>query len=115
MEVKAVMRYARLSPRKARDLARAIQGLPVSDALKITDLTCRKAAVLMGKTLRSAIANASNRSDSASAEDLIVKEAIVGEGPALRRHWPRARGMVSRIRRRTSHIHITLTDGQDNG
>jgi len=109
MEVRAVARYVRLSPRKARDLARAIRGLPVADALKITQFSERKAAAVLHKTLRSAVANAENNA-KLSAEDLRVKEALVDEGPALKRYWPRARGMVSPIRRRMSHVTIVLTD-----
>ena len=55
------------------------------------------------------MANAENNA-KLSAEDLRVKEALVDEGPALKRYWPRARGMVSPIRRRMSHVTIVLTD-----
>lgn len=111
MDIKAVTRYVRISPSKARNLARAIQGLSVSEALKIVQFSERKAAFLIGRTLKSAVANAENNAHL-SAGDLRVKEAIVNPGPALRRHWPRARGSVSPIRKRTSHIRITLTDGE---
>jgi large subunit ribosomal protein L22 len=114
MEVRAVSKFVRLSPRKARDLARAIQGLPVAEALKVADFSERKAATLIRKTLRSAVANAENNA-KASADSLRVKEATIGEGPAMKRFWPRARGMVSRIRKRTSHITIVLTDEQAAG
>jgi large subunit ribosomal protein L22 len=114
MEVRAVSKYVRLSPRKARDMARALQGLPVAEALKIAEFSERKAATLIGKTIRSAIANAENNAKLA-ADELRVKEAIIGEGPALKRFWPRARGMVSRIRKRTSHITIVLTDDKASG
>lgn len=114
MDITAESRYVRISPLKARDLARAIQGLPVAEALKVTEFTARKAAGLIGKTLKSAVANAENNANL-SAENLRVKEAIVNPGPALRRHWPRARGSVSPIRKRLSHIRITLTDGESAG
>jgi len=114
MEVRAVSKYVRLAPRKARDMARAIQGLPVAEALKIAEFSERKAATLIGKTIRSAIANAENNAKLA-ADELRVKEATIGEGPALKRFWPRARGMVSRIRKRTSHITIVLTDDKASG
>lgn len=113
MEVKAITRSARISPRKMRDLARAIQGLPVAEALKVTQFSERKAAALIGKTIKSAIANAENNA-KLSAEALRVKRAQVGEGPAFKRFWPRSRGMVSHIRKRTSHITIVLTDGQES-
>ncbi len=109
MEIRAVTKYVRLSPRKARDIARAIQGKPVAEALRITQFNKRKGARLVGKTLKSAIANAENNAEL-SAEGLVVKEAVINPGPTLKRHWPRARGMVSHIRHQTSHIQIVLSD-----
>lgn len=76
MEVTARTKFARLSPSKARDLARKMQGLPVADALKITDFSARKAAGLIGKTLKSAIANAENNAKLA-VDELTVKEAVI--------------------------------------
>jgi large subunit ribosomal protein L22 len=111
MEVKAVTKYVRLSPRKARDMARAIQGLPVAEAIKAVEFSERKAARQLEKTIRSAVANAENNA-KLSADDLRVKEAMIGEGPAMKRFWARSRGMVSRIRKRTSHITIVLSDGK---
>ena len=92
-----------------RDVAREIQGLAVSDALDALTYTPRKAAHLIGKTLKSAIANAENNHEL-SADELIVGEAVIGEGPTLKRFKPRARGSAGAIRKRTSHIFITLTD-----
>ena len=109
MEVKAVTKYVRMSPRKARDMARAIQGVPVAEALKIAQFSERKAANQLEKTIRSAVANAENNA-KLSADDLKVKQATIGEGPAMKRYWARSRGMVSRIRKRTSHITVVLTD-----
>jgi len=109
VEVSATTRYIRLSPRKARDLARAIQGLPLKDALAVTRLTRRKAAFHLWKTLRSALANAENNHDL-SEEALYVKEAVIEEGPRLRRWRPRARGMAAPIRHRMSHIRVVLSD-----
>lgn len=109
MDIVAKSRYVRLSPTKARDIAREVQGKLVADALKITDFNKCKAAGLIGKTLRSAIANAENNNDL-SAEDLKVKRAVVNKGPVLKRYWPRARGMVSPIKRKTSHIEIVVSD-----
>lgn len=111
MEVKAVTKYVRLSPRKARDMARAIQGLAVADAIKAVEFSERKAARQLEKTIRSAVANAENNA-KLSADDLRVKEASIGEGPAMKRFWARSRGMVSRIRKRTSHVTIVLSDGK---
>lgn len=109
MEVKALHRYARISPLKARDVAREIQGLRASDAIDILTFTPRKAAQLIAKTLKSAIANAENNHDL-DIEGLVVKEATATDGPSLRRFKPRARGSASGIKKRTSHISITLSD-----
>ena len=109
MEVRSVYKYARISPKKARDVAREIQGLPVSDALDTLNFTPKKAAFLIGKTLKSAVANAENNHDLA-ADSLHVKEANISDGPSFRRFKPRARGSASAIRKRTSHIYIILTD-----
>jgi large subunit ribosomal protein L22 len=111
MEVKAIMKYVRLSPRKARDMARAIQGLAVADAIKKVEFSERKAARQLEKTIRSAVANAENNA-KLSADDLKVKEATIGDGPAMKRFWARSRGMVSKIRKRTSHVTIVLSDGK---
>jgi large subunit ribosomal protein L22 len=100
-----------MAPRKAIDMARAMQGLPVADALKIAQFSERKAARQLEKTLRSAVANAENNA-KLSADDLRVKEATVNEGPVLKRYWARSRGMASPIRKKTSNITVILTDGK---
>ena len=109
MEVSATTKYVRMSPTKARDLADQIKGLPVADALRITEFNARKAAVQIGKTLKSAIANAENN-EGLSADSLFVKNAIVDGGPMMKRYRPRARGMASPIQKKTSHVTIILSD-----
>jgi len=109
MEVKSIYKYARISPFKVREVTREIQGLPVSVALDLSTFTPKKAAFLVGKTLKSAIANAENNANL-KPDGLVVKEATVGEGPTLKRIMARARGSASRIQKRTSHIRIVLSD-----
>ncbi|PYL21817.1 MAG: 50S ribosomal protein L22 [Verrucomicrobia bacterium] len=109
MEVRSIYKYARISPFKVREVTREIQGLPVSAALDLLAFTPKKAAFLIGKTLKSAIANAENNANL-KPDGLVVKEAIVGEGPTLKRIMPRARGSASRVLKRTSHIRIVLSD-----
>ena len=109
MEVRSTYKYARISPFKAREVTREIQGLPVSAALDLLAFTPKKAALLIGKTLKSAIANAENNANL-KPDGLVVKEAIVGEGPTVKRIMARARGSASRILKRTSHIRIALSD-----
>src|SRR5919201_6996580 len=109
MEVRSIYRYARISPFKVREVTREIQGLPVSAALDVLAFTPKKAALLINKTLKSAIANAENNANL-KPDGLVVKEAIVGEGPTFKRIMARARGSASRILKRTSHIRIVLSD-----
>src|SRR5213595_911958 len=109
MQVSSTYRYAKISPFKAREVTRAIQGLPVSAALDLVAFTPKKAAAMVGKTLKSAIANAENNANL-RVDGLVVKEAIVGEGPTLKRMITRARGSGSTILKRSSHIRIVLTD-----
>ena len=109
MEVRSTFRYARISPFKAREVTREIQGLPVSAALDLLAFTPKKAAFLIGKTLKSAIANAENNANL-KTDGLVVKEAVVGEGPTIKRIMARARGSASGILKRTSHIRIVLSD-----
>ena len=109
MEVRSIYKYARISPFKMREVTREIQGLPVSAALDVLAFTPKKAAFLIGKTLKSAIANAENNANL-KPDGLVVKEAIVGEGPTFKRIMARARGSASRILKRSSHIRIVLSD-----
>ena len=109
MQVISTYRYARISAFKAREVTRAIQGLPVSAALDLVAFSPKKAAGLVSKTLKSAVANAENNANL-RVSGLVVKEATVGEGPTMKRMMPRARGSGSRILKRSSHIRIVLTD-----
>ena len=109
MEVKAETKNVRIAPEKARQISRLIQGKAVVEALAVVDLSPRKAARLIGKTLRSAIANAENNYNL-DRNSLLVHSAMVGPGPILKRFCPRARGSAGRIRKRTSHFSIILTE-----
>lgn len=107
MEVKAVTKYAHISAKKMRDVAREIQGLSVSQATDILTYTPKKGAYLLNKTLKSALANAENNKELA-VDDLVVKSIMVDEGPTMRRTMPRARGSANMIRKRTAHITVIL-------
>lgn len=109
MQVKSTFRFARISAFKAREVTRAIQGLPVSQALDVLTFSPKKAAIMVVKTLKSAVANAENNHDLA-VDRLVVEEAVVGEGPTIKRFMTRARGSAGPIRKRTSHIRIILSD-----
>ena len=109
MQVISTYRYAKISAFKVREVTRAIQGLPVSAALDLVAFSPKKAAGLISKTLKSAVANAENNANL-KVEGLVVKEATAGEGPTMKRMMTRARGSGSRILKRSSHIRIILTD-----
>lgn len=109
MQARSIYRSARISAFKAREVTREIQGLPVQKALDLLAFTPKKAAGLVAKTLKSAVANAENN-HQARAEALVVREAVVGEGPTFQRFQPKARGSAGPIRKRTSHIRIIVTD-----
>lgn len=109
MQVKSIYRGAHISAFKCREVTREIQGLPVAAALDLLAFTPKKAAGLVAKTLKSAIANAENN-NNLRADKLVVQEAVVGEGPTLKRFQPKARGSAGPIRKRTSHIRIIVTD-----
>jgi len=110
MKKQAISKFIRCSPFRAREITRLIQGKPVEEALAVVDFSPRKAARLVGKTLRSAIANAVNSSSGIDEADLVAETAIVGEGPTMKRLRTKARGMAGRIRKRTSHIRVVVTD-----
>jgi len=111
MDVTATYRYARMSPSKVGEVTRMIQGQSASRALEVLRFVPRKSARLIEKALKSAIANATNNA-KIEAASLKVKLAVANEGPRLKRWQPKARGSAGPIIKRTSHIHIVLTDGQ---
>lgn len=97
---------------KVRQVAREIQGRPASEALELLKFIPRKSARLVAKTLASAVANAENN-HRLSADTLIVKRALVEDGPVFKRFQPVARGSAHPIRKRTSHIRIILSDEEN--
>ena len=109
MKVRALTKNVRISPEKARQVSRLIQGKSVVEALAIVDLSPRKAARLLAQTLRSAVANAENNLEL-DRKQLLVKSALVGPGPIIKRFRPKARGSAGRIRKRTSHFEIVLSE-----
>ena len=113
MEVQALTRNARMSPKKVREVARTIQGRMANDAVEYLTLIPRKSARLIVKTLKSAIANAENN-NNLSADSLIVKLAIIENGPVLKRFKAGARGTAMPRRKKMSHIRIVLSDGNSN-
>ncbi|HYC99873.1 MAG TPA: 50S ribosomal protein L22 [Phycisphaerales bacterium] len=109
MEIQALTRYARMSPKKVRELANQIQGRRVPEALDLVTLIPRKSARLVAKTLKSAVANAENN-NNLSADQLFVHRALVENGPVLKRFKAGARGSAKPRVKRMSHIRIVLSD-----
>jgi large subunit ribosomal protein L22 len=106
--VNARARFVRVAPRKARLVADLVRGLPLEDALPLLRFSTRSAAQDIRKLLESAAANAETNHDLV-ADDLLIKDIHVDEGPTLRRYRPRALGRATRINKRTSHIAVALT------
>ena len=111
--VNATAKYVRVSPRKAGDVANLIRGKKVAEAKAILALSPRAAAKLVGKVLDSAVANAENN-DNLDADDLWVVRAYADPGPTIKRFQPRAMGRASRIRKRTSHITVSVDEKKES-
>jgi large subunit ribosomal protein L22 len=109
MEVKAVTRYVRISPHKARLVTELIKGKPVEEALTYLKFLPKKGARLVSKTLRSALANA-EQNPSIDVDTLYIKRVYVDEGPTMKRWRPRAMGRATRILKRSSHITVILDE-----
>ncbi len=109
MEVRAVSKYLRVSPHKARLVADMVRGKKVNDALTILKFTPKKSGRLINKTLRSAVANAGNEK-SIDVDTLFIKTILIDEGPRLKRWRPRAMGRATKILKGSSHITVVLAE-----
>ncbi|MEM7180116.1 MAG: 50S ribosomal protein L22 [Spirochaetota bacterium] len=110
MEAKAIARYVRVSPRKARLVANEVRGYDYYEAVDILKFTNKRIARDILTLLNSAAANATNIDGNLDPADLYVKKIYVDEGPIMKRFKARARGRASRIRKKLSHITIVLSD-----
>ncbi len=111
MEAVAKARHIHQSARKVRQVLDEVRGTQVENAMNKLHFTPKKAAKIIEKTLRSAVANALNREGSeVDADKLFIKEAFVDEGPTQRRFRPRAMGRATIIRKRTSHLTIVVAE-----
>lgn len=113
MEVKAVLRYVRISPQKARLVVDMIRGMDISKAKVVLDFTPKKAARIVKKVLSSAVANAIEN-HGMKEENLYISKIYVDQGPTLKRMKPRARGRADRIKKRTSHITIYISQREES-
>lgn len=112
MQTKAVARYIRMSPRKARQVIDLIRGKDVAEAFAILKFMPNKATEPVNKALKSAVANAEHNYEL-DAGNLYVKEAYVDAGPTLKRIMPRAMGRADMIKKRTSHITVVVSERKE--
>lgn len=116
MEARAIARHVRMSPRKVRLVADQIRGKSVNEAYAILQFSKKSAAEPVGKTLRSAVANAQvkaqDNGDVLDVDDLAISQVYVDEGPTLRRWKAAAQGRAAPRRHRTSHITV-IVDSKD--
>ena len=110
MEVRAAAKYVRISPQKVRKLVDAVKGKPVEDGLNLLKFMPQKAASIVEKTIRSAVANADQIPDM-DVDSLVIQNITADQGPTLKRFKARARGRGTRILKRTSHITVILSEG----
>jgi len=106
--VRASARYVRVAPRKARLIADQVRGMHIDQARALLEFSPRGAAEDIRKLIESAAANAENNHDLV-ADEMLVSEITVDEGPTLKRYRPRALGRASRINKRTCHIALALS------
>lgn len=115
MEAKAKLRLARVSPQKARLVADLVRGLDVGEAIDVLSFTRKKSAPMIKRLIESAVANAehsaSRDNTHLDVDDLVIQQINVDQGPTLRRFRPRARGMATRIQKKTSHITVVVGEG----
>ena len=117
MEAKAQARHVRVTPMKARRVVDLIRGKQATEAIAVLQFAPQAASEPVRKVLQSAIANARVKADKAAEafdeRTLVISEAYVDEGPTMKRFRPRAQGRAFRIRKRTSHITVRVTQPPD--
>ncbi len=109
MEARAVGKYIRISPQKARLVADVVRGMNVDKALSALKFMPKKGAVILRKVVESAVANAT-QNDQVDVDHLFIKKIIIDGGPSLKRIMPRAMGRATKIIKRTSHITVILDE-----
>jgi len=113
MDFTAKVRFARISPKKVRPVARLVQHMPLNQALTVLRLEKRRGALFLRKVLRAAWANAQEKDSSYDEDAFFVKSACVDAGPSLKRMRPRSMGRANIIHKRSCHISVVLSDGQE--
>ncbi len=109
MEARAILRYARISPRKVRRITNLIKGKRAGEALVTLNFLPHRGSRMVAKLLKSAMANAEQKK-VADPESMIIKKIVVDQGPIMKRLMPRAMGRADIIKKRTSHITVVLDE-----
>ena len=109
MEIRAVGRFIRISPRKIRLIMAQVRGKKVGEALNLLSFAPQRGARILKKLIDSAVANAEENS-GADVDSLYIKRIYADEGPTLKRWRPRAQGRATRIRKRSSHLTVILDE-----
>ena len=104
----ATHRYARIAPRKARLVMDLIRGRKVDDAMSVLQFSHKRAAVMIAKVIKSAVANYNEQTVEQGNGELMISEARVDGGPVIKRFQPKDRGKAYNIMKRTSHLIITV-------
>lgn len=114
MEARATTKFLRVSPQKARLVVDLIRGRKAGDAINVLKLTNKRITREVEQTLKSAIANAEQKSEHVDVDDLVVSEAYVNDGPRVKRIRPAPMGRAYRYQRRMSHITVVVK-AEDEG
>ncbi len=109
--MRAVLRYAKISPTKARQVLRIIQGMKAGDALYQLKFIPKRSARIVEGILKSALANAQQK--GMDLDSLYIKKAVADEGPMYKKWMPRAHGRATMMKKRTSHITIELEERKE--
>jgi large subunit ribosomal protein L22 len=109
METRAVGKYIRISPQKARLVADVVRGMNVDQAITTLKFMPKKAAILVRQVVESAVANAT-QNDQVDVDSLFIKNIYIDGGPSLKRIRPRAMGRATPIIKRSSHITVILDE-----
>ncbi|SHK20517.1 50S ribosomal protein L22 [Desulforamulus aeronauticus] len=112
MEARAIAKFIRVSPRKARMVVDLVRGKKLEEALAILRYTPNKAADVVTKVVKSAAANAEHNYEM-DKDDLVISQIFVDQGPSLKRVMPRAMGRADIIKRKTSHITVVVSDQKE--
>jgi len=113
MEARATVKYVRVSAQKARLVVDLIRGKNVEQGMNILDFTKKGVTREIKKLLRSAIANAEQKSDTVDVDRLVVSRAYVNDGPRLKRIRPAPMGRAYRYQRKMSHITLVVEEPQE--